>query len=290
MLIGQVLNVAISGVEAYALQRSDYSILQTAVTKIPRKAMCKKTVVLEWDASSGKYEVVKQIPNQCVLRYWKIATVYTELVVRRIRMYQSMAQYPEDSVLPMAAAFGKMKGEDPALANPVENGQITEDATPWAKQFAEDLRYWCRAIDDIDAMFAEYDYRFFLVFTNPLLKEAFLRADPTILRAWEQSVKIPLQSSPDSTTANTSHFPDLVYTCSQCAQSFPTHRQLRTHESMKHDVRCQANLLTPTNCCANCNTMFATRASAIQHLQHYVQQLTPHKPLNSLAWLPSIST
>ena len=63
----------------------------------------------------------------------------------------------------MAAAFGKMKGEDPAWANPVENGQITEDATPWAKQFADDLRYWCKAIDDIDAMFAEYDYRFFLV-------------------------------------------------------------------------------------------------------------------------------
>ena len=85
--------------------------------------MGKKAVVLEWEASSGKYVVAKQIPNQCVLRYWKIATVRTELMVRRIRMYQSMAQYPEDSVLPMAAAFGKMKGEDPALANPVENCQ-----------------------------------------------------------------------------------------------------------------------------------------------------------------------
>ena len=197
-------------------------------------------------------------------------------------MYQSMAQYPEDSVLPMAAAFGKMKGEDSALANPIENGQIIEDATPWAKQFAEDLRYWCRAIDDIDAMFAEHDYRFFLVFTNPLLKEAFLRADPTILRAWEQSVMIPHQPFPDTTPTNTSHIPDLVYTCSQCAQSFPTHRQLRTHESMKHDVRCQANLLTPTNCCANCNTIFATRASAIQKLQHSLAKgsCTSHRSHN----------
>ena len=42
MLIGQVLNVAISGVEAYALQKGDYNILQTAVTKILRKAMGKK--------------------------------------------------------------------------------------------------------------------------------------------------------------------------------------------------------------------------------------------------------
>ena len=34
-----MLNVALSGVEAYALQKGDYEALQTAVTKILRKAM-----------------------------------------------------------------------------------------------------------------------------------------------------------------------------------------------------------------------------------------------------------
>ena len=42
LLIGQVLNVALSGTEAYALQQGDYEALQTAVTKILRKAMGKK--------------------------------------------------------------------------------------------------------------------------------------------------------------------------------------------------------------------------------------------------------
>ena len=47
LLIGQVLNVALSGVEAYALQQGDYDALQTAVTKIFRRAMGKKAVQLK---------------------------------------------------------------------------------------------------------------------------------------------------------------------------------------------------------------------------------------------------
>ena len=42
MLIGQVLNVALSGTEAYALKPGDYETLQTAVTKILRTTMGKK--------------------------------------------------------------------------------------------------------------------------------------------------------------------------------------------------------------------------------------------------------
>ena len=109
LLIGQVLNVAISGAEAYALQPGDYEVLQVVVTKIFRKATGKKAVTLERN-DNGQLEVVQQIPNQCVLRYWKVATIRTELVVRRLRMYQTMARHPEDSVLPMAAAFGKIEG------------------------------------------------------------------------------------------------------------------------------------------------------------------------------------
>ena len=149
LLIGQVLNVSLSGVEAYALQQGDYEALQTAVTKILRLAMGKKAVTLEWNEMKGKLEVVKQVPNQCVLRYWKMPTVRTELVVRRLCMYQSMARHPQDSVLPMAAAFGKMKGESVHLQDPIIEGYVSEDATPWAKQFQEDFDYWCDAIEDM---------------------------------------------------------------------------------------------------------------------------------------------
>ena len=109
-------------------------------------------------------DIVKQVPNQCVLRYWNIPTVRTELVVRRLCMYQSIANNPLDSVLPMAAAFGKMKGEAEHLQNPVVDGYITEDATPWARQLRDDFDYWCEAVEDVDLFFSEYEYRYFNVF------------------------------------------------------------------------------------------------------------------------------
>ncbi len=52
----------------------------------------------------------------------------------------------------------------------------------------------------------------------------------------------------------------------------PTHKQLRTHETTKHNIRCMATLLTPTNGCPNCKTVFATRASAIHHLKNSMKK------------------
>ena len=66
LLIGKVMNVAVSGVEAYTLTAGDYDALQKTVTKILRKAMGKKAVTLEWNDASNKYEVVSQIPNDVV--------------------------------------------------------------------------------------------------------------------------------------------------------------------------------------------------------------------------------
>ena len=56
--------------------------------------------------------------------------------------------------------------------------------------------------------------------------------------------------------------------CYLCCISYPTLKQLRIHESTKHNIRCAATLFTPTNCCPNCNTIFASQASAIQHLKN----------------------
>ena len=161
LLIGQVLNVALSGVEAYALQHSDYDTLQTAVTQIFRKAMGARAVQLRFNHSTKQYEVEKQVSNEAVLRYWNIPTIRTELVIRRIRMYQSLAKYPEDSVLPMAAAFGKIQGDSPHLHPPVQHGRITQDATPWAQQFQADMEFWCTNNEDADALFQPDQYRLF---------------------------------------------------------------------------------------------------------------------------------
>ena len=54
-----MLNVALSGIEAYALKLGDYETLQTAVTKILRTAMGKKAITLEWNQAKNNMEVVK---------------------------------------------------------------------------------------------------------------------------------------------------------------------------------------------------------------------------------------
>ena len=99
----------------------------------------------------------------------------------------------------------------------------------------------------MDAVFAEYHYKYFLVFTQPELKETFLNMDPVVLRAWEQSVMIP-----DASVSLEGHYnpispptPADTYHCQVCQATFTTYKQLRTHESMMHDYRCVASLLTP---------------------------------------------
>ena len=191
LLIGQVLNVALSGVEAYALHSSDYDTLQTAVTQIFRRAMGKRAVQLFFNHSTGQYEVEKQVSNETVLRYWNIPTILTELIIRRIRMYQSLAENPKDSVLPMAAAFGKIQGDSSHLQPPIMHGRITQDATPWAQQFQADMEFWCTNNEDANELFQPHQYRFFDIFTHPQTKTYFLSLDPTILRTWERAVMIP---------------------------------------------------------------------------------------------------
>ena len=145
----------------------------------------------------------KQVSNEAVLRYWNIPTIRTELIIRRIRMYQSLAENPKDSVLPMAAAFGKIQGDSSHLQPPIMHGRITQDATPWAQQFQADMEFWCTNNEDANELFQPHQYRFFDIFTHPQTKTYFLSLDPTILRTWERAVMIP--SSPPADTPPASH-------------------------------------------------------------------------------------
>ena len=66
----------------------------------------------------------------------------------------------------MAAAFGRIHGDSPLLQPPVLNGRITEDATPWAQQFQEDMEFWCEYHEEAKDLFQSDGYKFFEVFTD----------------------------------------------------------------------------------------------------------------------------
>eukprot|EP00974_Lingulodinium_polyedra_P001273 122015-Lingulodinium_polyedra.AAC.1 len=65
-----------------------------------------------------------------VLREWRVGSVQEEALMRRLRWYQAMSRYPEESVQPMAALFSQCKCEShPPLD---EAGRLTPYANPWA--------------------------------------------------------------------------------------------------------------------------------------------------------------
>ena len=55
--------------------------------------------------------VIAGTSNREILRHWKMVTCSTELCVRRLKWYQSMARFPWDHGLVLASMFGHTKGE-----------------------------------------------------------------------------------------------------------------------------------------------------------------------------------
>ena len=111
-LIGHIQNTALSGVEAYALLPGDCDFLDGLVIENYKSAMGSKAYKFSPSTADNNGEVDSSLSNSEILKYWKLAQPSTEIRIRRITMYQTMARCPEDSVLDMAAAFGKMREEE----------------------------------------------------------------------------------------------------------------------------------------------------------------------------------
>ena len=110
----------------------------------------------------NKGEVESSISNREVLKYWKLARPSTELRIRRTSMYQTMARHPEDSVLAMAAAFGKIREEEKRqFPDPIVDNCVTEYATPWALQFQEDLFFGAERNCAAKSILEDIDYHTF---------------------------------------------------------------------------------------------------------------------------------
>ena len=131
-------------------------------------------------------------------------------------MYQSLAENPHESVLPMAAAFGRIQGDSPLLQPPIVNGRITEDATPWAQQFQDDMGFWCTNNEDANELFQPDQYRFFDVFTHPQKKNDFLSLDPTVLRTWERAIMIPSSPPIEVPPVSDNRPPSATHECPLC--------------------------------------------------------------------------
>eukprot|EP00969_Alexandrium_andersonii_P340260 15040427-Alexandrium_andersonii.AAC.1 len=78
---------------------------------------------------------VRSMSNQSVMKHWRVADTFTELRVRRLRMYQRWAARPRHFVQALAAVFGTTMLEKTRGYHCMNDyGCLTDGSTPWAVQ------------------------------------------------------------------------------------------------------------------------------------------------------------
>ncbi len=79
------------------------------------------------------------VTSRQVLAYWKVAPLDTELRVRRLKQYQTLAADPGHHAQVLAAIFGSSKHDEAVHKERLRDRRLTEHSTPWAVQFAKDI-------------------------------------------------------------------------------------------------------------------------------------------------------
>ena len=130
MLLSEIQNTALSGLEAFIVSERQCSKLDGAIAKVAR--ICMRGAATKKDANG---EVVSNISNLEVLRFWKIGSSSTELSIRRIKWLQQMALHLSEHRLVFNSIFGDTKGEIRLGLSPCTTGlriNVQDGASPWA--------------------------------------------------------------------------------------------------------------------------------------------------------------
>ncbi len=93
-------NAALSGLEAFVISEAYCARLDSVIAQVARRRLRGKAVTRD---EAGC--IVSGLSNLDVLRYWRIRTASTELVIRRLKWLQAMALHPEAHHLVLCAFF-----------------------------------------------------------------------------------------------------------------------------------------------------------------------------------------
>ena len=221
MLICDVQNSALSGLEAYCITDHQCSILDKAIIKVARVSMRGAAVTRKSDGS-----IIDCLTNREVFRFWRLGTSATELCIRRIKWLQQIALHPEDHRLVYNSIFGTCRGELQHGFSPgVVDFCITSDASPWALQAKRDIMK-IGDFEDGESLLLEVGEQLMRLFADRDLAQRFAAIDPTQLRAQELSVSIGMERKIDHTEASTlSTDLELPLQCGLCNVK----RTLRVH-------------------------------------------------------------
>ena len=195
--------------------------------------------------------------NQEVRDLTRVFTVRSELLYRRLRWLQNIAQRPECQKLLIAVVAGRLAAQrDNAFA---ADGTPTPTAGPWARQWYSDLL--CleaasgKTILNTNGVWSIFE-----------TDSGFHKVDVSVVRVSVDRL--------DDRTRDRIDVSDAKFSCphsspegGQCMFEGHSRLSLATHIAQKHNIRDPYKHAVVTNQCPFCRSIFKNRTSARKHAQ-----------------------
>ncbi|CAK0833594.1 unnamed protein product [Prorocentrum cordatum] len=129
-----------------------------------------------------------------VLAYWKLADTKTELLVRRLRWYQSWASRPWHHAQLLSTLFADLPGIN-AEAPCTEEG-LSQSASPWATRVGADISMAVNFMEDDADVLEELGRAPWKLEADRDLAKQFLKLDFSRVRAIKHAVSVPPPAPP----------------------------------------------------------------------------------------------
>ena len=275
----RVVGAAVSGLEARVLAKHHLAQLDRRCLRYAR-AVLGGVATRSWhkDDEGNNVQRFNTISNQAVWKLLGVVPCGHELLVRRIKMWQSVARDPGHHCQLLAAVFGKAVFESPSphrcswapsLATDLDNSKHN----PWATQFRADIDF-LEKVEDGQSVLEAMEGDYMSLFREGDAREQFLILDAAVLRVWW------LHQKAEQTTTAADEEGEVLYSefvCEleaeggeSCGKCFRSWQALRMHQTKtgggEHGRISVFTQAVPTNQCPCCFSTFASRRTAINHL------------------------
>ncbi|CAK0790757.1 unnamed protein product, partial [Prorocentrum cordatum] len=276
---GAVMGAILSGMGCFMLSEAQRRRLDRCLASLVRIAMA-GGATQRLDGGGVESTATGQVPA-CR----KLADTKTELLVRRLRLYQSWARRHWHRARLLSALFVDLPGIN-AVAPCTDHG-LLRSASPWTARGGTDVAEADNAMEDDAEDLGDLSQARWTLEADRDLAKQFVLLDFAKVRASKHAVSVPppgaQQAERASDHAGADHDEEdclrNIVVCgvrledgSLCIERFPTRRQLLRHQRSAHDVRNLCHILTKNSRCVVCERIFVGQRSAAKHLERSVQR------------------
>ena len=271
LLKSMVLGSALSGLVAFAPGKQEVEKFDAQYALYLRRLL--RGHACDKDHDGHK----KAMSNKEVHRITKTVPVSVELRVQRIKWWQRIVSKPRRYVQWLCACFGTFAWDQhPPLD---EEGCVTPTAHPWAQFFCDDVAALAEASQNESLLSVGRRVR--MLFLDAEVHEAFVKADPDVIRSQYTSVSIPPGPVQGRLQQQTETEQLEGFLCglqradgSICGIRFKDRHTLVLHrvktKGGEHGSRNVAFVLIRTNQCLGCGAVLRSRRIAQHHFESSV--------------------